>query len=59
LAESYRARADACRQMAQQASDRFSRDWLDIAGRWIRLAREAEAHVADKSILDALPTTQK
>jgi hypothetical protein len=31
LAAYYRAQADACHQMAQQASDRFSRDWLDLA----------------------------
>ena len=59
LAKYYRVQADACRQMAQQASDRFSGDWLDIAAKWIRLAREAEAHLADRSILDPLRSTQK
>jgi hypothetical protein len=29
--------------MAQQASDRLSKDWLDLAERWMKLARQAEA----------------
>jgi len=43
LAVYYRAQADACHQMAQQASERFSQDWLDLAEKWIKLARHAEA----------------
>src|SRR4029077_11346235 len=43
LAAYYRAQADACHQMAQQASERFSQDWLDLAEKWIKLARHAEA----------------
>ena len=43
LADYYRDQAGACRQMAQQASDRFSKDWLDLAERWTKLARQAEA----------------
>jgi hypothetical protein len=43
LAVYYRAQADACYQMAQQASERFSQDWLDLAEKWIKLARHAEA----------------
>jgi hypothetical protein len=43
LAAYYRAQADACHEMAQNASDRFSRDWLDLAEKWIKLARQAEA----------------
>lgn len=43
LAAYYRAQADACHRMAQQASARFSQDWLDLAEKWIKLARHAEA----------------
>ena len=43
LAVYYRAQADACYQMAQQASERLSQDWLDLAEKWIKLARHAEA----------------
>jgi hypothetical protein len=43
LAAYYRAQADVCSQMAQQASERFSQDWLDLAERWMKLARQAEA----------------
>jgi hypothetical protein len=43
LAAYYRAQADACHQMAQQASERFSQDWLDLAEKWTKLARHAEA----------------
>jgi hypothetical protein len=39
----YRAQADACFQRAQQASERFSQDWLDLAEKWTKLARHAEA----------------
>jgi hypothetical protein len=45
LADYYRDQAGACRQMAQQASDRFSKDWLDLAERWTKLARQAETAV--------------
>jgi len=27
----------------QQASDRFSKDWLNLAEKWTKLARQAEA----------------
>jgi hypothetical protein len=43
LAAYYRAQADACHRMAQQASERFSQDWLDLAEKWTKLARHAEA----------------
>jgi hypothetical protein len=43
LAAYYRAQAEACYQTAQQASERFSQDWLDLAERWTKLARHAEA----------------
>ena len=43
LADYYRDQAGVCRQMAEQASARFSKDWLDLAGRWTKLARQAEA----------------
>ena len=43
LAAYYRAQADACYQTARQASERFSQDWLDLAEKWARLARHAEA----------------
>jgi hypothetical protein len=43
LAAYYRAQADACYQRAQQASERFSQDWLDLAEKWTKLARHAEA----------------
>jgi hypothetical protein len=43
LASYYRAQADVCYQMAEQASERFSQDWLDLAERWMKLARHAEA----------------
>jgi hypothetical protein len=39
----YRAKADACHRMAQQASEPFSQDWLDLAEKWTKLARQAEA----------------
>jgi hypothetical protein len=43
LAAYYRAQADACYQRAQQASDSFSQDWLDLAEKWNKLAGHAEA----------------
>ena len=43
LAAYYRGQADVCYQMAQQASERFSQDWLDLAEKWMKLARHAEA----------------
>jgi hypothetical protein len=43
LAAYYRAQADACYQTAQQASERFLQDWLDLAEKWIKLARHVEA----------------
>jgi hypothetical protein len=43
LAAYYRAQADACHDMAQQASDRFAYDWPDLAEKWIKLARQGEA----------------
>jgi hypothetical protein len=46
----YRAKADTCHGMAQQAHrmaqrapEPFSRDWLDLAEKWAKLARQAEA----------------
>jgi hypothetical protein len=43
LADHYRQQAEACLRMAETALSRYNEEWLRIAAKWKRLARQAEA----------------
>jgi len=43
LAEHYRHQAEICIRMAEQALSPYDEEWLRIAARWMKMARQAEA----------------
>jgi hypothetical protein len=45
LAAHYRQQADACLRMAEQALRPYDEEWLHLAAKWTRLARQAELKV--------------
>jgi hypothetical protein len=42
LAAHYRQQVDTCLRMAEQALSPYDEEWLRIAAKWTRLARQAE-----------------
>jgi hypothetical protein len=42
LAAHYREQADVCLSMAEQALRPYDEEWLRLAAKWTRLARQAE-----------------
>jgi hypothetical protein len=45
LAAHYRQQADVCLRMAEQALHPYDEEWLRLAAKWTRLARQAELKV--------------
>lgn len=45
LAAHYRQQADVCLRMAEQALSPYDEEWLRLAAKWTRLARQAELRV--------------
>jgi hypothetical protein len=43
LAAHYRQQADTCLRMAEQALSPYDEEWLRLAAKWTKLARQAEA----------------
>jgi hypothetical protein len=43
LAEHYRHQAEICIGMAEQALSPYDEEWLRLAARWMKMARQAEA----------------
>jgi hypothetical protein len=43
LAAHYRQQADACLRMAEEALSPYDEEWLRLASKWTKLARQAEA----------------
>jgi hypothetical protein len=42
LAAHYRQQADTCLRMAEQALSPYDEEWLRLAAKWTKLARQAE-----------------
>ena len=45
LAAHYRQQADTCLRMAEQALIPYDEEWLCLAAKWTKLARQAELKV--------------
>jgi hypothetical protein len=45
LAAHYRQQADTCLRMAEQALSPYDEEWLRLAAKWTKLARQAEVRV--------------
>jgi hypothetical protein len=42
LAAHYRQQADTCLRMAEQSLSPYDEEWLRLAAKWAKLARQAE-----------------
>ena len=42
LAAHYRQQADVCRRMANEALSPYDEEWLRLAAKWTKLARQAD-----------------
>ena len=42
LAAHYRQQADVCRRMANEALSPYDQEWLRLAAKWTKLARQAD-----------------
>jgi hypothetical protein len=48
----FRAQADECRQLAEQAINALDKEaWLRLAGEWVKLAQEADKRLRYRSPL--------